>query len=261
MSLGRIKNIDNQRWIDTMANIESEVSLKDIEQLEAETLKAIRSTVSGKKAAFAWSGGKDSIVLAKLCEKAKVKDSLFVHSELEYPEFLGWCLSNLPKGCEVINIGLDLKWLSEHPEMLFPRDSRTVYRWYQIVQQNGIRKYFREHELDMMIVGHRKADGNYTGNAEHISRNGAGIVRYAPLSEWTHEQVLAYIHYRKLAMPPIYAWENGYKCGTHSWPCRTHTKSVEDGFRAVYAIDRSIVEAAAEYLPQARAFLEEVNAG
>ena len=260
MSLGRIKNIDNQRWIDTMANIENEVSADEMKELEARTVEAIRSTVTGKKTAFAWSGGKDSLVLAKLCGKAGIKNSLFVHSELEYPEFLGWCLSHLPKGCEVINTGLDLNWLSEHPEMLFPKDSRLVYRWYQSVQQTGIRKYFKDHGLDMMVVGHRKADGNYTGNAEHISRNGAGIVRYAPLADWTHEQVLAYIHYHKLAMPPIYGWENGYKCGTHSWPCRTHTESIEDGFRAVYAIDKSIVEAAAEYLPQARSFLEGVSA-
>lgn len=259
MSLGRKKNIDNALWVETMNNIESIITPQEITDLEAETVEKIRKTTAGQNVAYAWSGGKDSIALGRLCEMAGIDRCLFAHTQLEYPEFLGWCLSHLPAGCEVISQNIGLKWLSEHPGMLFPQDCRTTYRWYQIVQQAAIRTYFREHGLQMILVGHRTADGNYTGK-DGISRNGAGVVRYAPIADWSHEQVLAYIHYRDLAMPPIYGWENGYKCGTHCWPSRTHTKSIMDGFRQVYAIDPSIVKEAAEYLPDAQAFLEEVSA-
>lgn len=256
MSLGRIKDIDNSEWIDAIRNIERTVSADHIDRLEKETLSEIRSTVAGKKAAFAWSGGKDSIVLSKICELAGITNSVFVHTELEYPAFLSWCLENKPNGCEVINTGYDFKWLSEHREMLFPTDCGTTYKWYQLVQQKGIKEYFKKHSLDMILVGHRKADGNYVGRGTNISSNSSGIVRYSPLANWTHEELLAYIHYRSLCLPPIYEWEDGYKCGTHSWPSRTHTKSIEDGFRAVYSIDKEIVERAAEYIPEARHFLQ-----
>lgn len=255
MSLGRKKNIDNALWLDAIAHIEEAVSRDEIDELEYRTVDDIKITVDSKNAAYGWSGGKDSLVLHELCRQAGITESVFVHTNLEYPAFLAWCLEHEPEGCEVINVGLDLEWLSKHPNMLFPQDNRTVYRWFQLVQQTGIRKYFKEHGLDMIVVGHRNADGNYTGDREHISRNNAGIVRYSPIASWSHEQLLAYIHYHNIAMPPIYEWEDGYKCGTHPWPGRMHTKSIEDGFRIVQSIDKSIIEGAAAYLPEARHFL------
>jgi len=257
MSIGRKKNIDNPKWIEVFGKIEELVSADEVNRLEKDVVDEIKKTVAGKKVAYAWSGGKDSIVLGKLCESANITDCMFAHTDLEYPSFLQWCLANKPDSCEVIDVGLDMEWLSKHPEMIFPRDCRTTYHWYQLVQQRAIKSYFKEQNLDMIIVGHRKADGNYVGRGSNISRNSAGVVRYSPIADWTHEQVLAYIHYRGLNLPPIYEWENGYKCGTHPWPARTHTKSIDDGFRSVYSIDKTIVEQAAEYIPEACHFLRE----
>lgn len=256
MNLGRKKNIDNSLWIEAFENIEKTVQPGEIDVLEKQTVQKIQETVAGKNVAYGWSGGKDSIVLGKLCENAGIHACMFAHTNLEYPEFLKWCLDNKPIGCEVINVGFDLKWLADHPKMLFPQNCKIAYRWFQIVQQSAIRQYFRRHHLDMMVVGHRTADGNYVGKGSNISKNGAGVVRYSPIVDWTHEQVLAYIHYRGLQLPPIYDWKDGYKCGTHPWPARQHTKSIEDGFRTVYKIDKSIIESAADYIHEARHFLE-----
>ena len=71
---------------------------------------------------------------------------------------------------------------------------------------------------------------------------------------WTHEHVLAYIHYHALPLPPIYGWPNGYLCGTHPWPARQHTHG--NGWQEVYDIDPSVVTAAAEKIDGARRFLE-----
>lgn len=259
MSLGRKKNIDNAAWVTAFESIESAVTKKEIQQLEKDTVQQIRDVTKDKKVAYAWSGGKDSIALRLLCEKAGIKACMFAHTDLEYPEFLKWCLANKPDDCEVIDVGLDLAWLEKHPDMLFPRDCRTAYRWFQLVQQTAIRRYFREHELDMIVVGHRTADGNYVGKGTNISRNGAGIVRYSPMAAWTHEQLLGYIHYKGLPMPPIYAWPDGFRCGTHPWPARQHTASIEDGFNAVYSIAPDVVQSAAEVIPEARHFLEGVT--
>ena len=40
--------------------------------------------------------------------------------------------------------------------------------------------------------------------------DGKGITRFSPLSDWSHEHILAFIHYHQLPLPPIYGWANGY---------------------------------------------------
>jgi hypothetical protein len=111
----------------------------------------------------------------------------------------------------------------------------------------------------MILLGRRKADGNYVGKGDNVYTNNKGITRYSPLSDWSHEQVLAYIHYYGVEMPPIYGWKNGYYCGTHPWPARQWTGSVENGWKEVYAIDKSIVTEAAQVIPSARDFLKSID--
>lgn len=129
-----------------------------------------------------------------------------------------------------------------------------------IVQHRAQREYFKAHELDVIILGRRRADGNYVGRNSNIYTDGKGVTRFSPLAAWKHEHILAYIHYHQLPLPPIYGWKNGYLCGTHPWPARQWTGSIENGWREVYDIDPGIVLAAAEKIDSARAFLKEVQA-
>ena len=140
--------------------------------------------------------------------------------------------------------------------ILFPQDSKTAAQWFHIVQHRGQARYYKDHELDVLLLGRRRADGNYVGKGENIYTNGQGVTRYSPLSEWSHEQVLAFIHYYNVALPPIYEWKNGYLCGTHPWAARQWTGSIENGWKEVYEIDRSVVKEAAEHIPSAKVFLE-----
>ena len=259
MSLGRKQRIENADWLEAVEKIEDLVSKKDLDKLVKATAKEIKEQVKGHKVAYAWSGGKDSLVLSSICENAGIHDSVFVHCNLEYPEFLNWCLENKPQGCEVINTGQDLNWLKEHPKMLFPTTSDLIGRWFGIVQHSGIRKYYKDHDLDMVILGRRRADGNYVGKGSNIYTNGNGITQYSPLADWSHEMILAYIHYNNIQLPPIYGWKDGYFCGTHPWPSRMGTNSISDGYRDVYEIDPQIVIDAAGTLDSAAAFLKEVD--
>lgn len=252
--LGRKQASNNALWLEVAGHIEDYVTREELAEAVATVSAAIAERTRGKRAAYAWSGGKDSIVLGDICAKLGITDCVFAHSDLEYPAFLEWCLTNKPEGCEVIDVGLDLDWLSEHQIMLFPK-SKELNRWYQLIQRKAFTKYFFDHDLDILLVGHRKADGNVVGKDSIVSK-GSGEVRYAPLADWSHEMVLAYIHYNNLSLPPIYEWRNGYRCGTHPWPSRMYMPTVEQGFREVYEIDASIVERAAEKLPSARHFLE-----
>ena len=111
----------------------------------------------------------------------------------------------------------------------------------------------------MLLLGRRRSDGNYVGKGDNIYTNGQGVTRYSPLSDWTHEQVLAYIHYYNLEMPPIYGWKNGYLCGTHPWPARQWAGSVENAWAEIHEIDSTIVTEAAEHIQSAKDFLESLK--
>ena len=137
MSLGRKQRIDNKAWLDAVATIEDAVSREQLDELTAATVEDIRATVEGKRTSYAWSAGKDSIVLGHICEAAGVTDSMIGVCDLEYPAFAAWVQANKPAGCEVINTHQGLDWLEKHPEMLFPQESATAGRWFSIVQHRA----------------------------------------------------------------------------------------------------------------------------
>ena len=159
------------------------------------TVEEIKERTAGKRAAYAWSAGKDSLVLGEICEKSEINDCMMAVCDLEYPAFRRWVDRHKPKGLEIINTGQDLEWLSKHPNMLFPQDSATAAKWFSIVQHRAQEKYYKEHQLDVILLGRRRADGNYCGKGSNIYTNGKGITRYSPLAAWSHEEILAYIHY------------------------------------------------------------------
>lgn len=150
--LGRKQVSRNADWLEAMQRIEDLISLDEVKAYEAAAVERIAKATDGKRVAYAWSAGKDSIVLGKLCEKAGVTDSFFAHCDLEFPEYLSWALENAPAGCEVINTGLDLKWLGKHPELLFVNDAKHLNIWYGLVQRRAFSKYFEEHGLDVLLA-------------------------------------------------------------------------------------------------------------
>ena len=251
--LGRKQRIKNQDWIDAVEKIEELVPKKELDARVKATVKEIKDKTKGKKAAYSWSAGKDSLVLEKICEAAGIKACVLVICDLEYPAFINWVEAHKPPELTVINTGQDIKWLAAHPQMLFPQDSKTAAQWFHIVQHRGQAKYYKDNGLDILLLGRRRADGNYVGKGDNIYTNGQGITRYSPLADWTHEEILAYIHYYDVPMPPIYGWKNGYTCGTHPWPARQWTETKDNGWKEIFEIDPTIIEKASEYFPEAKA--------
>lgn len=96
--LGRKQSIKNEAWLEAVANIEAAVSRKELDKLASATVKDIKAKVKGKNAAYAWSAGKDSIVLGKLCKMAGVTASMIGVCNLEYPAFMEWVEEHKPEG-------------------------------------------------------------------------------------------------------------------------------------------------------------------
>lgn len=107
----------------------------------------------------------------------------------------------------------------------------------------------------MLLLGRRKADGNFVGRGSNIYTNNKGITRFSPLADWSHEEVLACIHYFDIPIPPIYQWKNGYLCGTHNWAARQWTQNEANGWAEVYDIEPEIVIEASKYFEGAEVFL------
>ena len=252
--LGRKQVSTNSQWLEAVSNIENLISADEVENFARRAVDNIREAVGGKKAAYGWSGGKDSIALGDLCRRAGVKDCFFGHCDLEFPAFLNWALAHMPDGCVEINTHVNLEWLAAHPDMLFVDDAERLNRWYGMVQRQAFSQYFSTNTPSILAVGHRVMDGNVCGKDGYI-RKKSGEVRYSPLADWPHEAVLGYIHYHDMELPPTYTWEDGYVFGPTPWPIWGHPKSQADGWRMIYELDPTILPEAAKWFPSAREIL------
>lgn len=257
--LGRKQSIKNEDWLKAVSEIEELVSKEELDELIAATVEEVKLQIVGKKAAYAWSGGKDSLVLGEICQMAGITNCMLAVCDLEYPAFMNWIQEHKPEQLEIINTKQNMEWLIKHPEMLFPTDCKVAARWFAIVQHKAQAQYYKAHELDVILLGRRKADGNYCGKGSNIYTDGKGVTRYSPLAGWKHEAVLAYIHYYGVPMPPIYDWCNGYLCGTHPWPARQRTGSEENAWKEIYDIAPDIVREAAKVLPGAKKYLKSIK--
>jgi len=254
-TVGKKQSAYNSAFVALAANIEQYVSRAEIDNLVDRTVAEIRRVTAGKRAAYAWSGGKDSIALGGVCRLAGVTPCLLGMTSLEYPEMLAWLTDNMPDELTVINTGQDLNWLAKNLQMLFPQDAKTAATWFKQVQHRAQEQYYRQERLDLIILGRRRADGNYCGAPGENVYTSKGVTRYSPIWQWGHEHVIAFNHYYGLPCPPIYTWPNGFVVGTGAWAARQYTGSIENGWREVFSIDPSVVEGAATRIESARSFL------
>ena len=257
--LGKKQRVTNEAWIEVLEKIEQLVTKEELDEKVRQTVEEIKTKTQGKNAAFAWSAGKDSLVLEQICYMAGINSCVLVISNLEYKAFLEWVEAHKPAELEIINTGQDLEWLAKHQQMLFPQNSQIASQWFHIVQHRGQAKYYKAKDLDVLLLGRRRADGNYVGKGSNIYTDGKGVTRYSPLADWSHEDILAFIHYYEVPVPPIYEWKNGYLCGTHPWAARQWTGSVENGWKEVYEIEPDIVQNAVEVIPSAKEFLNNLK--
>ena len=231
------------------------VDAERLESLTARTLEEIERACKGRAAAYAWSGGKDSLVLEHLCAQVGITEGVLVITELEVPAFLRWATDAMPDGLSVVKRPLDLPWLAGNSSMLFPCDHTVARRWFRLVQHAGQRSYYRSEHLDLLLLGRRRVDGNYIPTLDGVYES-QGITRYAPLRDWNHAEIFAYLQTWQIDLPPTYDWPRGFRVGTGPWPARQWCATWEDGWREVFAIDPGVVQGAAEYLNSARAFLD-----
>lgn len=246
----RKQHSDQAQWEAAWATVWERTTELHVEERAAAVVEEIRADSTVK--AYAWSGGKDSLVLGPLAEEAGVVESVLVISDLEWPAFLGWATDHMPHGLEVWDVGLDLEWLSLHPEMLFPPDAQTAAKWFRQVQHEGQTRYFHERGVETLLTGRRREDGNYCGPKGQVRyTNRRGVHRWSPIADWTNDEVIGFLRLRDLDLPPNYGWPRGFRVGTGPWPARQWTGGTTRGWEECWAIDPSVVRGAAQVLPSA----------
>lgn len=253
MTLGRRQNTTQEAW-EAAWNRPDLFPDAELDRLLDEAVREVREVTSGKRAAIAWSGGKDSLALQVVAQRAGVLDGVLALTQLEYPAFLAWLAQHQPGWVRTVNTGQGLLWLRDHPSMLFPQDAATNAKWYRQVQHAAQDLYFWGKALDVLILGRRKAEGNFCGK-DGLYANRGGTLRHSPLRDWPHEAVLQLVRREGLSLPPFYAMRDGWVTGTGPWPQRPYAKDVDDGFAQTWEIDPEIVREAATVLPSARQFM------
>lgn len=266
--LGKKQSISHEQFVNSYRNITSIVSKQELDNLIDRTVEDIKTKTKGKRSAYAWSGGKDSIALQGVCELAGVMPCVFGMTNLEFPDFLRWITDNMPHELEVINTRQDITWLHKNPNMLFPQNSTISAKWFSSVQHKAQREFYLKRKLDLIILGRRIGDGNFVGrNGENIYTS-KGVTRFSPIATWRHEDIFAYLHYYKVSwedyqakpyrspLPPIYVWPRGFRVGTGPWAARMWTDSIEHGWEETWKIDKQVVKEAASYIQSAWEFVK-----
>lgn len=211
---------------------------------------------------FCWSGGKDSEVMYDVLKRSGLPlvDGLCVLHQNEYPSFEAWLMANAPAGTIYKrSTAFSLEYLNKHTEYLFPVESKTIGA-YTADWRKELKQYFDEQNLSVVVKGHRKIDGNFCATDKmgfHYTKRSDGLAEYSPIADWSHGQVLAYIHHHDLKLPHIYFWPNGFRFGTHQWTERRRLNgSYKDTFDEIMQIEPEALYGAADRLDLAKQYLE-----
>lgn len=258
--LGLKQKESNSNFIHAWQNIESIITKQEVDNLIGKTIWEMKQVISDKKFGCAWSGGKDSVVVEFLCSQIGNHPSCIgMTDELEYKQFMQYVTNNMPQDLIVYNSGHTLEWLSNNLDWLFPQDGNSAKRWFKAIQHSAQNKFFKGKDLEVLITGRRKKDMNYTGKNGVYKNKGTGVLRYSPIYQWTHEEVMACMKYYKLPVAPFYSWDNGWVVGSGCWAARQWTGSTHDAWSQVYKIEPEVVMNASRLIPSAKDYVRNMG--
>ena len=254
-----IKN--NHEWLEAFESCTKMYSFEHIQKLESKTIETIRRVAKNyNNICSGWIAGKDSIVLHHILIKSGIKFTPIMWRGInEYPCMKKWIDENKPNGIIFETIDkFNFNFLEKHPEYLFCKgDTRQKWMAEKWKRQN---QDINKHGFDLFIVARRLKDGNRCGdkNNDYIQQK-EGYASFSPLAEWSHEEMLAYIKYNYLKLPPFYSFKRGFLIGSIAmgewteYACLNHTE--DEVWDEIWDIDKSIVLNAAKHLSSARKYL------
>ena len=256
----------NDDWLTAYDTCCDAVSREQSDRLAQDTADRIESVMRAhSKPASGWCAGKDSIVLEHLlCRFGFEHEPIMWRGVNEYPAMAKWIDGNAPDNLRCSIVGkFSLEFLEAHPDYLFCQgDTRNKWMAEKWRRQ---RADMESGGYDLLILGRRRKDGNQCGKAEnaYVADRG-GFDAFSPLADWTHEELLAYIRWNGIELPPFYSWPNGFLYGSVAmgeWTERPAMGRPESAvWDEIMRIDAEIVKGAANTLTAARRYLDSIGA-
>lgn len=252
---------DNSVWLEAYENSTTLYTREQIAQLERETINLIRAVAQNyNNICSGWIAGKDSLALDHILRKSGIRYTPIMWRGInEYPSMRRWIAVNKPQNLiEEIIDKYSLDFLEKNPDYLFCKNG-TRQDWMATKWQRQ-RKDIAKHGFDLFITGRRLRDGNNCGTRENGYIVTKAYSTFSPLAEWTHEQLLAYLRYENISLPPFYLYERGFLIGSVAmgeWTERPILNLTEEEvWDELYNIDKSIVINASAKLTSARLYLQ-----
>lgn len=252
---------DNADWLKAFEKCTDIYSYEYIKALEEKTVKLIRDVSAPyKNICSGWIAGKDSLVLDSLLSKSGIKYTPVMWRGInEYPAMKEWIDTNKPKNLveEVID-KYTLDFLEKHNDYLFckngTRQKLMATKWQRQ------RKDIQKHGFDLFIVGRRIKDGNVCGSSKDNYVRKKDFDTFSPLAEWNNEELLAYIRYNNIKLPPFYSYERGFLIGSIAmgeWTERAMLDKTEhEVWGELWNIDKNIVINASKKLSSEKNFIK-----
>ena len=215
--------------LDAAAKIVPDTVFSHLEWLESEAIHIMREVVAEtRNPALLFSGGKDSIVMLRIAEKAFRPDKfpfplLHIDTEHNFPEVIAFRdarAAELGERLLVRSVGESIR--AGRVKLRRPDESRNVHQTVTLLDA------VREFELDALfggarrdeekarakerIISHRDEFGQWDPRNQrpelwslYNARLAPGEhLRVFPLSNWTELDIWQYIAREKLAVPSIY---------------------------------------------------------
>lgn len=232
----KAKHFNSQEaWLEVWNNYREYRSRDEVEAIIAASVAEIKQVCAGRHPAYAWSGGKDSIALQIVCEDAGIQRGFCCYNGLYFTDSVNFFFRNAPAGVKLFDTGEDIEWLAAHPQFLFPRKPHI---WNEQTHLKYQPIYCKQTGADLLLMGKRTQDGNFVSK-DLIMSNKKGVKVYCPIREWTHEDVICAIRYRRKKLSPVYFTENGFHYGDTKFavmgPLRGETYL--DAWNRIYKIE------------------------
>ncbi len=192
----------------------------DLKEKVAEARKIIDGWLpTVKSPLIAFSGGKDSIVLAHLLSQHYgVTDAICANSYWFHRTDADVRTSVVPAlGITVTywdRLGAQWIFQRDNRKYLWPTDSRVFGQFYSLCQQSTVKRHALGNGNDAVLYGRRKQENVVVASTY---RTADGLENCFPLFSWRHEHVWTYIRRYELPTPSIYEYELGSKEGCTSW--------------------------------------------
>jgi 3'-phosphoadenosine 5'-phosphosulfate sulfotransferase (PAPS reductase)/FAD synthetase len=196
---------------------------------------------------LAYSGGKDSIVVAHIIKEAGLmpfvdaavcETSFYFEKQLEdirhLADALEWNVTYKN------SLGWD--WLRQHPEVIFANDSRT--RGWDAFQrqQKSMADYARKNHNDAIIFGRRTQENTVPSHLYYLQSKRTWSCH--PIREWTTQDVWDYFNLFNIPIPWIYTTTHGKHSGNSAfYSIRANAVGgVDKAWELVTALDPTITK-------------------